>query len=93
MTHWFFTHIREPDDQGRRVSLNLYFDTHIITQVTLNVKHTFFDKISSIGGTLGLFCGLSMISILELLYYLLLFLKRLTWRKDESTEKLSESEH
>ena len=74
MTHFFFSLIREPDDQGRRMSLNLFFDTHIITQVTLNVKHTFFDKISSIGGTLGLFCGVSMISILELLYYLLLFL-------------------
>ena len=89
MTHFFFSLIREPDDKGRRMSLNLFFDTHIITQVTLNVKHTFFDKISSIGGTLGLFCGVSMISILELLYYLLLFLKRMTWRTDEPTEKLS----
>ena len=57
----------------------------ICIQVTLNVKHTFFDKISSIGGTLGLFCGVSMISILELLYYILLFLKRVTSRKEETS--------
>ena len=86
MTHFFFSLIREPDDKAKRMSLNLFFDTHIITQVTLNVKHTFFDKISAIGGTLGLFCGVSMISLLELLYYLLLFLKRITSRKEEPTE-------
>ena len=89
MTHFFFSLMREADDKGRRMSLNLFFDTHIITQVNLNVKHTFFDKISSIGGTLGLFCGVSMISLLELLYYFLLFLKRIAWRKEEPAEKLS----
>ena len=106
MTHFFFSLVREPDDGGKRMSLNLFFDTHIITQVTkpvlcsahvystivqvtLNVKNTFFDKISSIGGTLGLFCGVSMISILELFYYLLLFLKRVIFKKAETSEKLS----
>ncbi len=91
MTHFFFTLIREPDDKGRRMSLNLFFDTHIITQVTLNVKHTLFDKISAFGGTLGLFCGLSVISILEILYYLLVFLKRIMAGKVDPAQMLSQN--
>ena len=40
MTHFFFSLIREPDDVGKRMSLNLFFDTHIITQVTKPVLFT-----------------------------------------------------
>ena len=47
-------------------------------------------KVSAIGGTFGLFCGVSVISLLELLYYLVVFLWRATSRKKkmESSEKL-----
>lgn len=89
MTHFFFSLIREQNDKMRSMSLTIFFDTPIITQVTLNVRHTFFDKISAIGGTLGLFCGVSVISILELVYYTILFLKRITSQREETSEKLS----
>ena len=106
MTHFFFSLIREPLQEQKLMPLVFYFDTHIITQVTLNVRHTFFDKVrvqtslstlhltfakvSAIGGTFGLFCGVSVISLLELLYYLVVFLWRATSRKKkmESSEKL-----
>ena len=48
MTHFFFSLIREPDTVSQRsemAPLMFYFDTHIITQVNLNVKHTVFDKV------------------------------------------------
>ena len=45
MTHFFFSLIREPGDQEVGMPLIFYFDTHIITKVTLNVRHTFFDKV------------------------------------------------
>ena len=109
MTHFFFSLIREPLQEQKLMPLVFYFDTHIITQVTLNVRHTFFDKVrlqtslstdqhliltfakvSAIGGTFGLFCGVSVISLLELLYYLVVFLWRATTRKKkmESSENL-----
>ena len=100
MTHFFFSLNREPLQEQRLMPLVFYFDTHIITQVNLNVKYTFFDKVrnqtnlphhiiftfskvSAIGGTFGLFCGLSLVSLLELPYYLLVFLWRVTTRKKE----------
>ena len=51
----------------------------------------FYFQLSAIGGTLGLFCGVSVISILELFYYLVIFLKRLVAsNKDrEKNEKSS----
>ena len=45
MTHFFFSLIREPLEDEKLMPLVFYFDTHIITQVNLNVKHTFFDKV------------------------------------------------
>ena len=100
MTHFFFSLNREPLQEQKLMPLVFYFDTHIITQVNLNVKYTFFDKVrnqtslphhviltfakvSAIGGTFGLFCGLSLVSLLELPYYLMVFLWRLTSRKKE----------
>ena len=106
MTHFFFSLNREPLQEQKLMPLVFYFDTHIITQVNLNVKYTFFDKVrnqmslshniiltfakvSAIGGTFGLFCGLSLVSLLELPYYLVVFLWRLTTRKKEIPENNS----
>ncbi len=45
--------------------LNFFFDTPIITQITLELRTSVFDMISSIGGTLGLFSGVSLITFVE----------------------------
>ena len=106
MTHFFFSLNREPLQEQKLMPLVFYFDTHIITQVNLNVKYTFFDKVrnqmslshniiltfakvSAIGGTFGLFCGLSLVSLLELPYYLVVFLWRVTTSKKEIPENNS----
>ena len=83
MTHFFYSLRREISEEEK--GFIFYFDTHIITQVNLELKHTFFDKvsktlrynslflnakISAIGGTFGLFCGLSLISGIEFFFYL-----------------------
>ena len=44
---------------------------------------------SAIGGTFGLFCGLSLVSLLELPYYLVVFLWRVTTSKKEIPENNS----
>ena len=50
--------------------LNFFFDTPIITLIQQELKTTVFDMISAIGGTLGLFTGISIISIAELTWWI-----------------------
>jgi len=42
--------------------LNFYYDTPIITGITLELRTSVFDMISAVGGTLGLFTGISVIA-------------------------------
>jgi len=49
--------------------LNFFFDTPIITQINLELRTNVFDQISAIGGTLGLFTGISVITFIEVLYW------------------------
>ena len=54
--------------------LNFFFDTPIITRITLEMRITIFDQISAVGGTLGLFTGVSLITFAELVYWGVQFL-------------------
>lgn len=53
--------------------LNFFFDTPIITRITLEMRITVFDQISAVGGTLGLFTGVSLITFAEVIYWVLRF--------------------
>ena len=50
-------------------------DTPIITEITLEVRTNVYDMISSIGGTLGLFTGISVITFVEVFYWMCKFLE------------------
>ena len=54
--------------------LNFFFDTPIITEITLELRTSIFDQISAIGGTLGLFTGISVITLVEVIYWISKFL-------------------
>ena len=46
MTHIFFSLVREPYEKPTPdMPVSFSFDTHIITQININVKHTLFDKV------------------------------------------------
>ena len=49
--------------------LNFFFDTQIITEIQQELKTTVFDMISAVGGTLGLFTGISVITMAEVVWY------------------------
>lgn len=51
------------------VVLNFFFDTPIITQIKIEMRTSIFDMISAIGGTLGLFTGISVITFIEIMYW------------------------
>ena len=53
--------------------LNFFFDTPIITQIRLKMRVSMFDKLSAIGGTLGLWTGISIITIIETVWWLIKF--------------------
>ncbi len=50
--------------------VNFFFDTPIITQINLELRTNVFDMISAVGGTLGLFTGISVITFVEILYWM-----------------------
>ena len=54
--------------------LNFFFDTPIITQIGLEMRVSMFDKLSAIGGTLGLYTGISIITIVETIWWLIRFI-------------------
>ena len=74
--------------------LNFFFDTPIITQIQLELRTNVFDMISAIGGTLGLFTGISVITLVEVIWWFFhfsaSFMKRASQRaKDAFRERSS----
>ena len=56
------------------IFLNFFFDTQIITQIKLEMRVSTFDKLSLIGGTMGLFTGISIITLIEIIWWMVQFL-------------------
>ena len=55
--------------------MNFFLDTPIITEITLEVRTNIYDMISAVGGSLGLFTGISVITVIEVIYWIGRFLK------------------
>ena len=56
------------------IFLNFFFDTQIITQLTLEMRVSTFDKLSLIGGTMGFFNGISIITLIEMVWWITKFI-------------------
>ena len=54
--------------------IGIYIDTPAFDEVTKDVAATFTDRLSTIGGTFGLLTGFSLISAVEILFFLAKFL-------------------
>ena len=54
--------------------VRIYFDTPTFDKITKDEKVKFVDMLSAIGGTMGLLTGFSIISGVEILYYVVQFL-------------------
>ena len=51
--------------------VNFYFENPLIFQFGKQERMTFFNFLAQLGGTFGLFMGISFISIIELVYWLI----------------------
>jgi hypothetical protein len=49
--------------------IKIYFDTPTFTLITKDEKANFEEKISAIGGTMGLLTGFSLLSGIEIIYF------------------------
>ena len=54
--------------------IGIYIDTPAFDEVTKDVSSTFTDQLSTIGGTFGLLTGFSIISAVEILFFMTKFL-------------------
>ena len=73
-----FNHITELhlDDIGKRYSLvQVYFENPMKNVVTQDAKFTLAGMVSNIGGTLGIFLGLSMITLFDDLFQVFMYFK------------------
>ena len=73
LTHNVTTDIERAAERFRRDIgvLNFFWDTQLVTAIQQEVKTSLWDKMSSVGGILGIFTGISFITLLESAYRVL----------------------
>ena len=47
------------------------FDEDMATEITVTAAATPLDMLGNVGGTLGLFCGISILSVVEAIFWIL----------------------
>ena len=63
--------------------MRIFFDTPTINKISKDKAAKFVDKLSAIGGTMGLLTGFSIISGVEILYFLVRFVWVLFEKKNK----------
>ena len=63
------TYVLEYELNSKLKYIKLYFDTPVYDEVTRDQAAKFVDVLSAIGGTMGLLTGFSIISGVEILYF------------------------
>ena len=70
-TRWFET---VPVEYHPLQVVQIYFRTATYDEIVNDVSVSLGDQISAIGGTMGLFAGFSILSAVEVIYFILKFL-------------------
>ena len=64
--------------------IGIYIDTPAYDEITKDVAATFIDRLSTVGGTFGLLTGFSLISGVEILFFMSKFLMSLSRKYNEN---------
>ena len=57
--------------EEKLVVVEVYFKTHTFDLIIKDAKTTFVTQVSMIGGTLGLFSGFSILTVVEIVYFIM----------------------
>ena len=60
--------------KNRMRYVRIYFDTPTFDRITKDRAAKFVDMLSAIGGTMGLLTGVSIISVVEIVYFTVKFI-------------------
>ena len=60
--------------------VRIFFDTATFSDITMDKRAKFVDKLAAVGGTIGLFTGFSIISGIEIIYFVLKFIGGTTFQ-------------
>ena len=79
MTHKYTYQLTGFLDQANGLEIyHVYFDTATFDEIERDTKDSFEDQLGVVGGTMGLFTGFSVLSGIEIIFYLgKAFLKKL----------------
>ena len=74
ITYWEFFIPGIQKEFSQLEMIQTYFDSSTFDLIERNTKNTFETQISLIGGTMGLFTGFSILSAVEILYFIIKYL-------------------
>ena len=60
---------------------HIYLDTSTYDEIERDVKNSFEDQLGVVGGTMGLFTGFSILSGVEIIFYLAKLFVTRAWQK------------
>ena len=67
--YYFLSYISGYKDDVKLQFVNIYFASPTFDKIINDEKANFETKLSAIGGTIGLFAGVSILSAVEILYF------------------------
>ena len=76
-------HVSDYEWKNKLKFVRIYFDTPTFDRITKDRAAKFVDMLSAIGGTMGLLTGFSIISGVEILY----FVAKIIWNSVEKKRK------
>ena len=78
-----FSQFSEDDELAKMKYVKIYFqETQTFDKITKDRAEKFVDQLSAIGGTLGLLTGFSIISGIEIVYFLIRIISNIFQRKN-----------
>ena len=67
--------------------IRIKFDTPTFDRITMDKSAKFVDQLSAIGGTMGLLTGFSIISAVEIIYFVIRALIKLFLRRNQMNKE------
>jgi hypothetical protein len=86
----YFVNITDDDLASSVAFVNIYYNHLGYTEINEKPNYTTLSLISNVGGTLGLFMGLSLLSLFEIVELFILLLQQLNQQKKNKIMKINE---